>query len=65
MMSFASVLLEHVDSRVEVDEFVWEGEQVVAVGHASGRVKASGQEFRVRAVHVWTLRDGKVGRFEA
>jgi uncharacterized protein len=65
LMTFAGKLLENLDSRVEMEEFVEAGERVVAIGHTRGHVRANNQEFDVRAVHVWTVRDGKVLRFEA
>lgn len=64
-MSFASKLLENLDSQVEMEELVEAGDRVVAIGHTRGRVRANQREFDVRAIHVWTLRDGKVIRFEA
>jgi ketosteroid isomerase-like protein len=65
LMSFAGKLLASVDSQVEMEEFVEAGERVVAIGHTRGHVRANQREFDVRAVHVWTVRDGKVLRFEA
>jgi ketosteroid isomerase-like protein len=58
-------LLEHVDSRVEVEEIVSAGDQVVVIGRTRGKARASGASFDVRAVHVWTVADGSVRRFEA
>ena len=65
LMSFAGKLLENLDSQVEMEELVESGDRVVAIGHTRGRVRANQKEFDVRAVHVWTLKDGKVLRFEA
>ena len=65
LMSFAGKLLESLDSQVEMEELVESGDRVVAIGHTRGRVRANQREFDVRAVHVWTLKDGKVIRFEA
>src|SRR3954462_11623304 len=65
LMSFAGRLLANLDSQVEMDELVESGDGVVAIGHTCGHVRANGREFDVRAVHVWTLKDGKVSRFEA
>ena len=64
IMKFVAKLLEHVDSRVAVDEYLEAGEQVVVIGHTRGRVRASGREFGVRFVHVWSLKDGRVVRWE-
>jgi ketosteroid isomerase-like protein len=59
------LLLEHVDSRVEVEEIVLAGDQVVVIRRTRGKARASGASFNVRAVHVWTVIDGSVRRFEA
>ena len=64
IMRFIAKLLEHVDSRVAVDEYLEAGEQVVVIGHTRGRVRATGKEFSVRFVHVWSLKDGRVVRWE-
>jgi ketosteroid isomerase-like protein len=37
----------------------------VAVGHTWGRVHATGREFGVPETHLWTVKAGKVVRFEA
>jgi ketosteroid isomerase-like protein len=41
-----------------------EGDTVISVGSYEGRYKATGKVARARFAHVWTLRDGKVSRFE-
>ena len=40
------------------------GDHVVALGHVTGRVRATGIEFTVPVAHVWELRDGKAIRFD-
>jgi ketosteroid isomerase-like protein len=65
LMSFAGKLLQSVDSQVEPEELVEAGDRVVAIGRTRGHVRANNKEFDVRAVHVWTLKYGKVLRFEA
>ena len=48
------------------DEFIDDEEgHIVAVGHTRGVVRATGREFEVPAVHVWTIREGKAVKFEA
>lgn len=61
--SFFSKLLAAVDSRVEIEKTWDAGNAVVVVGRTIGTVKASGKPFNVDIVHVWTVRDGKVVRF--
>jgi ketosteroid isomerase-like protein len=64
IMRFIAKLLEHVESRIAVDEYLEAGEQVIVIGHTRGHVRATGKEFSVRFVHVWSLKDGRVVRYE-
>jgi ketosteroid isomerase-like protein len=61
---FLAKLAEQVDSRLEIESLIDAGEQVVAVGRAVGKTRATNLEFNIPFVHVWTLRDGQVTRFE-
>lgn len=58
-------LLTHVDSRVEVEEIISAGDHVVVIGRTRGTARATGAAFDVRAVHVWTVIEGSIRRFEA
>ena len=63
---FFSKLTETVQSRVDPDQFIDDEDgHVVAVGHTRGIVRATGREFEVPAVHVWTIEEGKAVKFEA
>ena len=44
--------------------FVSEGDTVVALGQYSGVYKATGRRFSAPFAHVWSLRDGKIVRFQ-
>jgi len=46
-------------------EFIAEGDKVVVVGEASWLAKPTGRSFDSPWVHVLTVRDGKIARFEA
>jgi ketosteroid isomerase-like protein len=50
--------------RMEIEEWIPAGDDVVAVAHARGRGKVSGIEVDVRMGQVWTLRDGKAVRWQ-
>jgi len=50
------------DFRVEPEQFLDAGEDVVVIGVARG-TSASGVEARWRQGYVWTVRDGKAIRF--
>jgi len=44
--------------------FVAEGDTVVALGDYGGTYTATGKSFSAPFAHVWTLRNGKVVRFQ-
>jgi ketosteroid isomerase-like protein len=52
------------DYRADPECLVSDGPDVVAFGVYSGTFTATGQFMRARFVHHWTVRDGKVVRFE-
>ena len=47
----------------ETQDFIAQGDKVVALGRYSWRVKATGKEFSSEWAHVYTVRDGKIVRF--
>jgi ketosteroid isomerase-like protein len=49
--------------RIDVEECIPSGEDVVVTAHYHGRGRASGVEVEMRAWHVWTWRDGKAVRW--
>ncbi len=56
-------LPEHWDDfRVTLDEWVEQGDTVIALGHTEGRGKSTGEQVKVPFAHVWRIRDGKVER---
>ena len=42
------------------DEFIAQGDKVVARGADRGRVKATGRVWEMKFVHVWTVHGGKL-----
>lgn len=46
-----------------VEEFVSEGDTVVALGEYSGTYKATGKSFKAPFAHVWKFKDGKAVKF--
>ena len=50
--------------RADPDHFVSDGPEVVAFGVYSGTYTATGRSMRARFVHHWTIRNGKVVRFQ-
>jgi len=51
-------------ARIEFEEFIDAGEQVVVIGTLRGVGQVSGMEIGQRQGYVWTIRDGKAVRFE-
>ena len=49
---------------VVATQFIAEGDTVVAVGTYTWNHKVSGDPAEVKMVHVWTLENGKVTRFQ-
>lgn len=60
MASFALALATTIDSTITTDALFEAGDQVVQSGRSRGHVIASGVEFDVPEVHVWTIREGKI-----
>jgi ketosteroid isomerase-like protein len=52
-------------TRFEPREFIAEGDKVVVIGQATWQVKSNGRSFDTPWVHLFTMRDGKIARFEA
>jgi ketosteroid isomerase-like protein len=48
----------------EPREFVAQGDKVVGLGHYSFRVKATGQAFESDWAQVFTIKNGKIARFQ-
>jgi uncharacterized protein len=61
---FMPLVQDYEGFTVKPEAFVGEGDSVVGVGWYEGRYKATGKVARARFAHVWTIRDGKVSRFE-
>lgn len=45
-------------------QLIAEGDTVVAIGTYAGRYRATGKSFEAPFVHVWTLVDGRIVRFQ-
>ena len=54
-----------IDSEFSLEQLIPAGESVVAVGRSRGKVRANGNVFDIPVVHVWTLRDKRVVKFES
>jgi uncharacterized protein len=65
MQQFLQSWLEHLEARLVLERLVDAGEQVVAVGHVTGKARHTQLEFEVPLVHVWTVRHGQIVRLES
>lgn len=63
MLAFFEKLLNNVESKLAIEKFVDAGNDVVMVGRTQGQTRAKNTPFDVTAIHVWTIRDGKVVGF--
>jgi ketosteroid isomerase-like protein len=61
---FARCVGEWRGFAVAMDDLIDGGNRIVALGRYSGSNKATGRTMNPQAVHVWTLRDGKVIAFQ-
>jgi ketosteroid isomerase-like protein len=62
---FFSTLDQHQEAKeFEPQEFIAQGDKVVALGHYVWRIKSNDREYASDWVHVFTLRDGKVVGFQ-
>src|SRR5437870_11077445 len=61
---FASVGAEQEVLEFEPKEFIAHGDKVVALGHYAWRVKSTGRRFDGDWAHVFTVRGGRVVRFQ-
>jgi ketosteroid isomerase-like protein len=65
LQQFFASLTNAIDT-VIVDETLFEaGDKVVSIGRTKGVSRGSGAAFELPAVHVYTIRNGKISRFEA
>ena len=62
---FFERLRNAIDSAVTVERFIEAGDHVAVTGRTRGHTRSGGTAFDVAIVHVWTVRDGRVSRFEA
>ena len=61
---FLTRLTEQIDSQVQVERMIDAGEKVAVVGRTVGSARKTKLEFDVPIVHIWTMREGQVVRFE-
>jgi ketosteroid isomerase-like protein len=65
LYSFLLKLIESVESHVVTEHLFAAGDHVVLIGRTQGKVVGSGAAFDMPLVHLWTLRDRKIIRYES
>jgi ketosteroid isomerase-like protein len=60
IIDFVTKLITNIDSKVTPEGMFEAGDRVIQRGRTRGTTRASGTEFDVPEVHVWTVRNGKV-----
>ena len=61
---FSRLGSEWIGYKFTPEAYVAAEDQVVAYGNYSGTYKLTGKSFEARVAHIWTLKDGKIIRFE-
>jgi ketosteroid isomerase-like protein len=61
---FTRLFGDFEDWHSEPSEFFEAGDRVIGLGFYSARAKATGQPFKARFTHVWTMRDGVIVRLQ-
>ena len=59
---FQSVADNWSDFEIGLDDICASGDRVCAIGHAAGKLSAGDAQYGF--VHAWTVRDGKLARFD-
>jgi|SRR6267142_2724829 len=61
---FLTTLSEHIDSQVQVERLIDAGDKIAVIGCTIGKARKTKLEFDVPIVHIWTMLEGQVIRFE-
>ena len=61
---FARFMAEWDDFTTVANELLDAGDKVIGLGYYSGTYKKTGKAVHAQFAHVWTMRDGKVVRFD-
>lgn len=64
-LTFVKKLRDYIESNPTIEETFEAGDHVVMIVRTVGHVIKTGIPFNVRAVYLWTLKEGCVTQFEA
>lgn len=62
---FAKLAVAFEYESFEVEEYLAQGNKIAVIVRSVGTYKPTGKKINNRLVHVWTMGDGKITRFEA
>ena len=65
LQTFFAKLMGYVDSQLAADRFLDAGDDVVMIGRTHGKTRAKETPFDVTAIHIWTVRGGKIVGFHS
>jgi ketosteroid isomerase-like protein len=61
---FHRLATEWIDYKITIEDYVADGDRVVAYGTYSGTYKTTGKFMKARVAHLWKLKGGKILSFE-
>ena len=61
---YLGTLGESIEMGLDIDKFVSDGDTVVVIGVENSSTRATGTAYRMPYVHVLTVSDGKITRFD-
>lgn len=61
---FTPLATRWINYKIEVEQYIAQGNHVIALGSYSGIYKTTGHSFKARVAHHWQLENGKIIRFE-
>jgi ketosteroid isomerase-like protein len=61
---FEKLATEWIDYKITIEDYVVDGDKIMAFGTYSGTYKATNKYFEARVAHLWKLKEGKIIRFE-
>jgi ketosteroid isomerase-like protein len=60
---FSKLPQNYENFRININELLEAGDRVIMIGNYTGTWKATGKKFKANAVHVWTIKNGKMTKF--
>ncbi len=61
---FQRLATEWIDYKITIEDYLADGDKVMAYGSYSGTYKITNNYFEARVAHLWKLKEGKIISFE-